>query len=246
MLNVAVCDHSLKTIEFIEDLLIDRLGFNHVEITYFYNGNTLLQSVRQGDFYDLIFLEIDLNKENGIETGKELRKINMSHETLLIFTAGSTDHIIDAFDAHPYYIMAKPIDEITFINCINKALQMIAKRNRVCQFHKGWTAIRYPLDSIIWFETGTPHYINIVTNHNTDQVKEKLSDVEKMLLEMNAINFVRPHRSYIINMDYIVKYNMQFIQMRDHHETIQISEKYKEHTRVALSQYLSERSLYNR
>lgn len=243
LLNIAVLDHDFKASEMIEDLLTDRLGFNNIDVTYFQRGTELASSVSQGDFYDLIFLEIQWEKENGIETGKELRRNNLSRDTLLIFTTVSMDRILDAFDAHPYYILAKPVDQTNFIKITEQALRIIAEKNSVCQFHKGRTKIRCPLDSILWFETGAPHYIAIVTSRKTERIKGKLNDVEQMLTEMKAVNFVRVHSSYIVNMDYIEKHNMQFIQLRNHPEIIQISEKYKEHARAVLSHYLSERIL---
>lgn len=243
MLNIAVCDHDLKASEQIEDLLADRLGFPNVDVTYFHHGGSLSESVSQGDFYDLIFLELEWNKENGIETGKELRRNNMSSESLLIFTTVQMDRILDSFDAHPYYIMKKPIEQTSFMRIVEHSLHIIAEKNCVCQFHKGRTQLRCPLDSILWFETWAPHYIAIVTKHKTEHIKGRLNDVNVLLTEMNAHNFVRVHNSYIVNMDYIVKYNKQFIQIRRHPETIQISQKYKEAAINVLSHYLGERIL---
>lgn len=72
---------------------LNRLSL-HAEIFEFESGEAFLVAARKKRF-TLIFLDIYLEKENGVETTKKLR--NFDEDCMLIFTTTSTDHALDGF-----------------------------------------------------------------------------------------------------------------------------------------------------
>ena len=65
-----------------------------IEICGYGNGTDFLNEAMQNRF-DLVFMDIYMEKENGIDAAQKLRKFDK--DCLLVFTTTSTDHALDGF-----------------------------------------------------------------------------------------------------------------------------------------------------
>lgn len=75
MYRIAICDDEKSTCAEIESyiLMYSKLRFIRNEIEVFYSGEAFCEYVKQGNFFDLLFLDIELPAINGIEVGKFVR-----------------------------------------------------------------------------------------------------------------------------------------------------------------------------
>ena len=73
MYRIAICDDEKSTCAEIESyiLMYSKLRFIRNEIEVFYSGEAFCEYVKQGNFFDLLFLDIELPAINGIEVGME-------------------------------------------------------------------------------------------------------------------------------------------------------------------------------
>ena len=69
MYRIAICDDEKSTCAEIESyiLMYSKLRFIRNEIEVFYSGEAFCEYVKQGNFFDLLFLDIELPAINGIE-----------------------------------------------------------------------------------------------------------------------------------------------------------------------------------
>ena len=65
-----------------------------IEICGYGNGTDFLNEAMQNRF-DLVFMDIYMEKENGIDAAQKLRKFD--RDCLLVFTTTSTDHAREGF-----------------------------------------------------------------------------------------------------------------------------------------------------
>lgn len=79
------------------------------EILRIYNVNDLLLHIYN---YDIVFLDIELNEENGIEIGIKIRTYNKSIK--IIFVTNFTQYLIDGYKAHADRYFLKPIEQKQF------------------------------------------------------------------------------------------------------------------------------------
>jgi len=77
-----------------------------LEMLEFDNGDDFLASCDQNN-YDIVFMDIFMEKKNGIETASEMR-LNRK-DTILIFLTSSMDHMPDAFSVHAFGYLIKPL-----------------------------------------------------------------------------------------------------------------------------------------
>lgn len=75
MLNIAICDDDIQITGKIERLLQDiaKRNFVDTEIEVFWNGKSLADAIAAGERYDVIYLDIEMDKEDGISAARRIR-----------------------------------------------------------------------------------------------------------------------------------------------------------------------------
>ena len=73
MLNIAICDDDIQITGTIENLVrkIANKNFVEVETEVFWNGQGLLDAIIKDSKFDIIYLDIEMPKEDGISVAKE-------------------------------------------------------------------------------------------------------------------------------------------------------------------------------
>ena len=104
-MRIAVCDDDKEEISKLQWALFDIQGNYRVD-TY-QSGSKLIEAVKQGEKYDLLFCDIYMDKENGIDTAKQMQEI--SPQTAIVFTTTSTEHAVQAFSIRALHYIVKPV-----------------------------------------------------------------------------------------------------------------------------------------
>lgn len=78
MVKIAICDNDIVLTSLVENLLYESAQKINIpiEIDIFFDGVTLKASMDQGTNYDLIYLDIEMEKLDGIKTARYIRKKN--------------------------------------------------------------------------------------------------------------------------------------------------------------------------
>lgn len=165
---------------------------------------------------DIIFHDIQLPKLNGFEIIELI-----DYCPIIIFTTAYDQYAIKAFEMNAVDYLLKPFSLERFNDALNKAInkinsndfeknkfkQLIEKVNESNEkidriVIKSGTSIKvFPLDQIIYIEA-QDDYVMIYTTQSK-HLKEKTMKYFETHLPQNQ--FIRIHRSYIVNIDYIVQ-----------------------------------------
>lgn len=78
-------------------------------ITSFVRQDTLLESVRSGDVYDLLVIKVSNKPVNGIVTAREIH--GMLPGIQLVFVSREREWAAEAFDLHALHYLMKPVSE---------------------------------------------------------------------------------------------------------------------------------------
>lgn len=80
MLNIAICDDDVQTTGRLEMLIqqIANRNFVNIEVEVFWDGESLVHDVMRGSRFDIIYLDIEMKKENGISAAKKIRVYDKS------------------------------------------------------------------------------------------------------------------------------------------------------------------------
>ncbi|MBS1512158.1 MAG: response regulator [Bacteroidetes bacterium] len=159
---------------------------------------------------DLIFLDIQMPKINGFEM-LEL----VDNPPLVIFTTAFEEYAIKAFDAHAADYLLKPFSKERFDKAMQKmmlhkanmaqavtttALETSAPANRIVVKDNGKIRI-IPLPQVQYVEAADD-YVKIVTADGHYLKKKTMQFFEDSLPQQE---FIRIHRSYIVNAQLITR-----------------------------------------
>jgi DNA-binding LytR/AlgR family response regulator len=160
---------------------------------------------------DLIFLDVEMPEISGFDLLDGLAR-----KPQIIFVTGKADYAFKAFDYDATDYLKKPITLERFEIALNKALKkanniepdfgdnnnfMFIKSN--LKNHKIYT------DSIKWVEA-MGDYIKVVTDDQHYLVLNTMKAFEK---DLPANQFLRVHKSYIINLKRLKKYTAKFAEI---------------------------------
>ena len=101
-IQIAICDDEDKICLQLKDILGSISDEKSVEfiIQIFQCGEDLCKSLKDKD-YDLIFLDIELPKINGIEVGKYIREKLNNEIVQIAYISAKTEYAMELFDYRP-------------------------------------------------------------------------------------------------------------------------------------------------
>jgi len=172
----------------------------------------------QSHAVDLIFLDIELTDENGLEFSKTL-----PDNTMVIFTTAYSQYALESYEVEAIDYLVKPISPERFQKAIAKAqLQkemMNAFRNTLESVSDNSIVIRSDrrfhkliFDEIL-FISGLKDYVVIYTVNGKLLTNLNLKNMNNKL---PSAKFIRVSKSYIINKDLITSFDSSTIFIGDH------------------------------
>lgn len=198
MIKIAICDDENFIVNQIENLLIKVSKYEaiQIDIDVFYCGNLLEKEIASRTRYDLIYLDIQMERGDGIIAAKNIRKID--ENVLIIFVSGHEKYLMELFRLDVFAFIKKPIISDIFIKSFLDATRKIRNRNYYYTYRYKSQEYKIPCNEILFFESiGRQININLRSGE-TCCFNGKLNDVEIHLMD-GKIPFLRIHQSYLVN-----------------------------------------------
>ncbi len=166
---------------------------------------------------DLVFLDIEMPEYNGFELFDFFKEINFE----VIFVTAYSQYAIRAFEVSAIDYILKPVEIDSLKNAIEKVKQKkeqanIIQRLELMKDTYGGNEIKkiaFPmsdgllftdLNEIILFEADRAYTHVYIKNGSKITVSKPMRTFEELLSDKNY--FFRPHRSHLININFIKKY----------------------------------------
>ena len=189
-------------------------------------GEELLKA---GRGYDIVFLDIQMDGMNGIDTARALRQ--NAENTVLIFITGVKEYVFDAFDVAAFHYLIKPIEELKFYEVYDRAVLEVGKRK---QQANGQLFVKtrnrnatFNQSDILYIESRAKK-VEIHTKSDIVETYAAIGELEKQLVG----SFYRCHRGYLVNMAFITEYGYDSITLHNGETIILSKDKYSELVKV--------------
>jgi two-component system, LytTR family, response regulator len=166
---------------------------------------------------DLVFLDIEMPEENGFALFEYFQKPSFE----VIFCTAYSEYALQAFEVSAIDYLLKPISISKVVNAVEKVLKMVGQNQitqRVSTLKENLSVkqlqkIALPMaDSLLFVELDDVYYFeadgaytNVITSTGKTLVSKKIKEFDELLA--NDGRFYRIHRSYLINVRQIQKYN---------------------------------------
>jgi len=189
-------------------------------IVEFERGEELLLSKQD---FDLIFLDIQMEGMNGIETAKGLR--SQKRESVIIFVTALKDYVFEAFDVSAFHYLLKPINIDQFSQIFDRAAKYIEHssqfQNTQLYIQLKGRNITLEQKDILYLENRLKK-VEIHTLKKTVELYASMKVLEAQLSDA----FFRCHRGYLVNMAWISEYDSSTITLKNNERIYLAKEKY--------------------
>jgi DNA-binding LytR/AlgR family response regulator len=175
-------------------------------VSTFKSGEEFLAVFAKGDF-DLIFLDVYMDKLTGVDVAEAVREVDS--RVVIVFTTTSDDFTREGYRLNAYKYMLKPVRADDVIDSLELAL---LKRDKAqgasIQVISDGSPHTLALEDIEYVEANNRRTVIHLTDGTIVSTQNTIDALEKMLPRPR---FLRSHRSYIANLDYVVDVEEDFI-----------------------------------
>ncbi len=206
---MAICDDSQIDRQYVMNMVQKWASLNShlVHIDSYSSAESFLFSYEQNKDYDILLLDIEMGAMDGVSMTKQLRKDNDTVQ--IIFITGYSDYIAEGYEVAALHYLMKPVKEDKLFMVLDRAIDKLAKNEKVLNIESGGEMLRIPIYQIRYVDV----HGNYITIHYTSDSTFKMSlhELEKNLDE----RFYRAGRSVIINLAYINRVTRSEIKLKD-------------------------------
>ena len=218
MLKIAVVDDEEEQINCITHIITEFCVGHKIEFTFdtYTSGEALLTDKRE---YDLIFLDIQMNGMDGIETAQRLRVYNK--KVTLFYVTSYRELIQKSMTIHPFAFIVKPYSKEEIFDNLEDYLSYIgiaAEKEKAVPYQIHTVDDRIltiDINDIIYFRCLENKMIDIVTADEIYKVKETITNIYSTI---DKSRFIIPSRSFIVALRQIKEVdskNKKFIMSND-------------------------------
>lgn len=207
-LNCVVVDDST-----IHRITIAKLVNEHPDLTLvgdFSNASETRNCILNKSV-DLLFLDIEMPVQSGFDLLDGLKT-----RPQIIFVSSKSDYALRAFDYAAVDYLHKPVTKDRFNKAVQKAIEYHNRKKEVPDEEGDFIFIKSNLKNfkifisrIRWVEA-FGDYIKLFTEDETHLV---LSTMKSFESELPADKFMRVHKSYIVNIDKVERFNSKFAEI---------------------------------
>lgn len=204
MARVAVYSEIAHGINVIREYIAEAnmvYGLN-IQVDYYDSANILAWDMELSCVYDLVIIYRDWRMAGILR--KKFRNVNM-----MMVSLGLSRGI---YDIQPCYQVYEPMNKSDFMRVFMAAVSGIEK-SACFVFQSGWVKYRLNIHEIMYFESDR-RVINIKSLYGDYSFYGNMKQLAEQTKSLYT-GFVRVHSSFIVNMEYVRRYNSRQLVLLD-------------------------------
>ncbi len=161
-MTIALVDDSSKDISLLYEYVCRYCNEHklHMSIKQFTHEKSFFNTLKT-EKYDLVFLDIFMQEQNGMLIAKEVKKYNPKCQ--IIFSTSSKDHAVKAFRLHALDYLLKPYTYARLEDSLNRFENTAARFAHYIELKEGRCQTRILVTDIMYVDYHN-HYIQVHTN----------------------------------------------------------------------------------
>ena len=212
MIRVALCDDDIFILNEMQGFL-DRYCKERNQViihTTFCSPLELLREIERGVRFDILFLDILMPGQNGIETAADLRSYDSNIK--IVFLTSSAEFAVESYKVDAYYYQLKPLRWEDFSRVMDSVLEK-------CTHEQEYSLILRCKGQFTRIELNQLEFCEVI--HRTllfhlvsGKVLESTGSLDDLGEKLSPYGcFLRVHRSYIVNLNYVQNISYRAVTM---------------------------------
>ena len=197
-MNIAVCEDTRADRDALCAYIQGYCGEHcyQCEISAYETGGALLAAFPSGAF-DLIFLDIYMPGVSGVETAQKIREAD--RDCMLVFVTTSEDFAMEGFLVQASGYVVKPISREKMAGVMHACRHVFEKNSRTIEIPQAGGNLLLSIADLYYVEV---YRKESVFHMKRGKVTARLP-LETVEARLGGSPFLRCHRSYIVNMNYV-------------------------------------------
>ena len=194
-MKIAIVDDNRQEVEILKKYIqgwSDQNGMQ-TSVILFDSGEAFTAEDDKNRF-DIVFMDIIMDGQNGIETARALRRSSI--DTLLVFITSSPEFMAQAFPCHAFDYVVKPYTKERIIQVLDEARAALRKRGDVIDI----SGNKFLFDEILYIYSDL-NYCDIYTKSSLRKVRISFNELSQVLLSYPS--FFIAGRGVIVNFENI-------------------------------------------
>ncbi len=211
VIRVAICDDDILSLELLYELVqayLSKQPQSEFLIRRFHSPYDLLECVENPNLqFHIYFLDVVMPIFSGIEVGRIIRKSD--DFAAIIYTTSSSDHALEAISTEALQYLVKPIEPDALHAALDTALRRLeqsAGKNVLIKRKDGLTNIAmHQIEYVEYRDHALSFALRDGEMVPSRTIQQSFGWVADNVL--NDPRFLKPHSSFIVNMDYVATLN---------------------------------------
>ena len=208
MFRIAICDDEEIFRKNIYGIIMKYMDENGCpcEVDEFASGKDFISLGINMAKYEIVFLDINMDEIDGLETAQEIRKV--SSDIFIVFVTAFVNYAVQGYSVNAIRYILKNNENMTdlifeCIDAISKAMKLTVQKKEF-KFNEGIKNV--PLELLLYIESKLHklEFYIMEDRLNKYLLYGKLDEDEK---ELEDKAFLRIHQSYLVNMKHVVGIN---------------------------------------
>lgn len=204
MIKIAVCDDDSVMLERIGNAITESFRANgrETQTEIFSSGAELLCAFGKAPF-DALFLDIRMPDMSGFDVAREIRRL--SENAHIIFITTESALVYDSFEFQPFNFIPKSSAEETerkLKSVVNALAKRFLEFKTITLKLPYSEEVTFMLRELICLKSSGNYTEYVLAEREPVRVRRKLDEA---LDELGTELFLRPHKSFAVNMSFIKK-----------------------------------------
>ena len=207
-MKILICDDEIKYVNnlkaHVHEYMCNRL-IKHEIVT----ASSAHQINERDAYFDLAFLDIQMDDTNGIELAKELQKRNS--KITIFFVTNYDEYQDDAMDLRAFRFFSKPFNVTRLYSGLDKAMEYIDKAYVDIFLYFNNAQKRILIDEILYI-TRENRKTYVKTSTQSIAVRQSFDELNS---KMPPLFFYQVHKSFVVNLHYVKQYGYSELYLTD-------------------------------
>lgn len=233
MIKIAICDDD-ESLVFNNKRIIEEYVKKNKEIVdteEYSNGEFLLADIQEGEYFDLILLDIEMPHKDGMEIAPQIKKY-LPH-VLIVFVTSHLKYAVDSFALSIFRYVPKQEIQPRLEQALNDAFKYIKlQQNDIYTIQTQNRFEKIFLKDVLYIQKSGKNAV-LVTFNTQAKVRKSLSQVYE---EINKKEFIYIDRGCIVNIIHIMQVKNGEVVLKNK-ETLPISRSHIQSTKELINTF---------
>ena len=243
MYQIAICDDESRILNNIYTKVRTCFEEQEIQAEYFCteDSKTMMEYLRTKPV-DVLFLDIDMPYFSGMDIAAYLNENKL--QTILVFVTSQEALVYKTFAYRPFGFIRKTYMDEELNELTERIKKELNDRKQDLVISKGQEVIRILIQDIFYIEA-EGNYLNVYTKNDTIRIRETMTNMEN---ELGRKGFIRCHKGYLINAEYVGKLRSSEIDLQCDgiSQSVPVGRSYEKEVRRKIMEFIRTQKERNR